>query len=283
MKEPTLWTAYCCVSVELFLVSFLSLLLAPLEANGGCALHNWCNGHGSCDTGTSTCTCYEGWGADTDVTLYRAPDCSSRVCPSGKAWGGLPTSETEAHVEAECSNAGICDQITGECTCFSGFVGASCGRSECPNSCSGHGRCASMKTMATMSDALPLSDVTTYSGEEDGATWDEDMVYGCVCDSSWDVGLGSGETQAPEWFGPDCSLRHCPSGDDPNTYEDETDCFNVTGIFVHSSFAGETGNLCHNDCSGRGVCDYRVGLCKCFDGYYGNNCNLRSALAVTKK
>jgi hypothetical protein len=28
-----------------------------------------------------------------------------------------------------------------------------------------------------------------------------------LCDSSWPVGLGSGQTQEPEWFGPDCSLR----------------------------------------------------------------------------
>lgn len=46
-----------------------------------------------------------------------------------------------------------------------------------------------------------------YTHEQDGATWDEDKVYGCVCDSSWSVGLGAGETQEPEWFGPDCSLR----------------------------------------------------------------------------
>ena len=41
---------------------------------------------------------------------------------------------------------------------------------------------------------------------QDTDTWDEDMTYGCVCDSSWPVGLGSGETQEPEWFGADCSL-----------------------------------------------------------------------------
>ena len=29
------------------------------------------------------------------------------------------------------------------------------------------------------------------------------------------VGLGSGETQEAEYFGADCSLLHCPSGDDP--------------------------------------------------------------------
>lgn len=42
---------------------------------------------------------------------------------------------------------------------------------------------------------------------KDSATWDEDKIYGCLCDSSWPVGLGANETQEPEWFGPDCSLR----------------------------------------------------------------------------
>jgi hypothetical protein len=47
-----------------------------------------------------------------------------------------------------------------------------------------------------MTNALPLSNVTTYTGFESTHTWDEDMVFGCVCDSSWTVGLGSGEVRA---------------------------------------------------------------------------------------
>jgi hypothetical protein len=61
--------------------------------------------------------------------------------------------------------------------------------------------------MAAMTDAMPLSVATTYTGSEDTVTWDENKIYGCVCDSSWTVGLASGETQEPEYFGPDCSLR----------------------------------------------------------------------------
>jgi len=30
---------------------------------------------------------------------------------------------------------------------------------------------------------------------------------GCLCESSWAVGLLANETQEAEWFGPDCSLR----------------------------------------------------------------------------
>uniref|UniRef100_A0A7S2S8K4 EGF-like domain-containing protein n=1 Tax=Eucampia antarctica TaxID=49252 RepID=A0A7S2S8K4_9STRA len=103
------------------------------------------------------------------------------------------------------------------------------------------------------------------------------MVYGCVCDSSWSVGLGAGNRQEPEWFGADCSLRHCPSGDDPRTSLDETDC---GGKMAKGGFGtGETGNFCHVDCSNRGICDYNTGRCQCFDGHYGEACNLQSVLA----
>jgi len=46
----------------------------------------------------------------------------------------------------------------------------------------------------------------------DTKTFDAISTTACVCDSKWKVGLKSNETQDGEWFGPDCSLRHCPSG-----------------------------------------------------------------------
>lgn len=53
---------------------------------------------------SARCTCFEGWGADTDLTLYRAADCSARVCPAGKAWGDVPSGALSAHEEQECSS-----------------------------------------------------------------------------------------------------------------------------------------------------------------------------------
>lgn len=235
-------------------------------------MHNDCNGHGKCIAQSSSCECYEGWGASSDVSLYRAPDCSARTCPSGKAWSDIPTSATTAHAEAECSNRGTCDRASGACACFAGFTGDACQRTTCPNDCSGHGVCVSMRQMARMKNALPLAPNTYYEGDESQTTWDEEKLYGCVCDSSWSVGLADGETQEPEWFGPDCSLRHCPSADNPRTIRDETDCKNRTAL--GSYYYGETGNLCHVDCANLGICDYKTGLCKCFPGNYGANCSI---------
>ena len=175
----------------------------------GCQKLQHCNGHGTCHHATGTCVCHNGWGSF---------DCSKRVCPFGNAWATLPTSTNDgAHQESECSNMGICDTHTGMCKCFDGFRGLACEYMSCPVTgddkltCSGHGSCMSMKHIAKKSNALPLSDASyTYnSGGEPSSstiTWDQDRIFGCVCDSSWDVGLGDGQRQQPEWFGADCSL-----------------------------------------------------------------------------
>ncbi|GMI43990.1 hypothetical protein TrCOL_g5075 [Triparma columacea] len=176
-----------------------------------------------------------------------------------------------------CQGHGTCTTATGKCVCYEGFSGDACQRMLCPNDCSGHGQCLNVKRMATMTNALPLSNATTYAGYESTHTWDEDMVYGCVCDSSWTVGLGSGEVQEPEWFGNDCSLRHCPSGNDPRTAANELDCNAKKASWSYEK--GKTGNLCHVDCSNRGTCDYRTGKCACYNGYFGQACDQMDALA----
>ncbi len=138
---------------------------------------NECNGHGLCVHASSTCACFEGFGASTDVTLYRAPDCSSRTCPSGRAWADVPLSSTKAHRLAECSNRGRCDRNNGECSCFAGFTGAACQRMACPHDCSGHGLCVSIKQMARLASALPLGPDTYYEGDGVRAVY---SVYICV-------------------------------------------------------------------------------------------------------
>jgi hypothetical protein len=248
-----------------------------------CAEHSKCSGHGTCsDDITRTCTCFDGWGSANDVTAFRSANCGARVCPSGRAWADIPTSATAAHAAAECSNMGACNRRTGTCTCFEGFTGEACQRLACPslnsNACSGHGTCVSMKRMATMTNALPLSSATTYTGSDDTTTWDEDKVYGCVCGSQWTVGLTSGTTQQAEWFGPDCSLRRCPSADDPTTLTvDETDCYQK--VAAQGFGTGQQHNLCHVDCANRGTCDYATGTCKCGYGYYGKACEAFTANA----
>lgn len=257
-----------------------------------------CSGHGTCTSQTKACSCYEGFGSVTELARklqppHPAPDCSERVCPFGKSWADIPISATQAHQEVECSDAGYCNRLTGVCTCFEGYDGSACERRSCKMSteddavsCNGHGQCLTLAELATKSDAQPLTSATSYGGYPTTTTWDEDMITGCYCDSSWTVGLADDETQLPEYFGTYCEKRRCPSGNDPMTDEDETDCENKLQDFITGEITDDTvnggasGNLCHVDCSNRGICDYDTGVCTCFTGYRGESCSIIDALAT---
>lgn len=152
---------------------------------------NLCNGHGWCENHDRRCTCYSG---------YAGADCSQRTCPTGTAWADEADEilETDvAHNDVECSRRGRCEALTGECVCGQGFEGAACERKSCSRDCSGRGKCVSMRYYASLKDP-GLG--TVYAYDE---VWDANMIFGCACDDGF--------------AGYDCSLRACPTGDDPGT------------------------------------------------------------------
>jgi hypothetical protein len=85
---------------------------------------------------------------------------------------------------------------------------------------------------------LPEKLLAERAGRNYSAPWDAMKIWGCLCDAGY--------------RGPDCSLQECPSREDP---------------------LGGFGNEAGRDCSGRGHCDYKSGLCNCFRGFHGAACN----------
>jgi len=208
---------------------------------------NACSGHGTCGAKDS-CSCYQN---------YQGNDCSERTCYFGIAhvdspkgdlnadgfvsgplttvvtgsevypWGTTEqfpnTDANEGHFYMECSNKGICDRKSGECDCFDGYTGTACSRAACPNDCSGHGTCESIKELAEMrSYDTNEHDVATTrvagtsnhhsydSAIEESYSynlWDQDKTMGCKCD--------------PVYYGADCSLKKCKYGVDPLFYDHE--------------------------------------------------------------
>jgi len=120
---------------------------------------------------------------------WQGNDCALRTCGYDFAWG---LNKYDPHFYAECSNKGICDRATGLCDCFDEYEGRACTRSSCPNGCSGHGKCRYISDQ---------SNSATYGG------WDAEKIQVCVCDGGF--------------YGPDCSQRYCPMGDDPMTVCDD--------------------------------------------------------------
>ena len=147
--------------------------------------YNKCNGHGMCGK-WNNCECFAG---------YEGSDCSRKSCPKGPAFVDIPSSDTEAHAPIECSGQGACDYLTGTCKCRGGFTGANCGKSNCLNSCSGHGQCVSLATAALDNDGFTFNRTTVYN------QWDAEIFHGCRCDLGYE--------------GADCSQRSCEYGPDP--------------------------------------------------------------------
>ena len=56
---------------------------------------------------------------------WTGADCSEKLCPFDLSWFAYPEADNVAHLStyAECSNQGLCDRITGKCSCTTGFTG----------------------------------------------------------------------------------------------------------------------------------------------------------------
>lgn len=155
-----------------------------------------CLGHGTCSGPPSyRCECEDG---------RSGPDCSLIDCPSGKSWFSFPTSDNDAHSEAQCSDMGICNRSTGECQCRPGFEGAACQYLTCQQDCLGNGQCLSMATLAGKNEDNGDPSPQTYgTNPNNPLTWDSDSVFGCHCSAGFE--------------GYNCNQKSCPKGDDPNT------------------------------------------------------------------
>lgn len=69
--------------------ALLVLLRGRTADASACAHMNNCNGHGTCDEANRVCQCFDGFGSDSDLSLYKAPDCSQREtgAPAARACG----------------------------------------------------------------------------------------------------------------------------------------------------------------------------------------------------
>jgi hypothetical protein len=229
--------------MKIQIATFLSLL-----AYGAAECPNACSGRGECGEFDS-CECHEGfqsgdcservcmynWAWVTtangdlnfDGNVYGGTIYSSTVkiennnaaarlqtqAAPGGTWESWPYSGTaqEGHYYMECSNRGLCDRTSGDCVCFDGYQGTACNRMACPEDCSEHGICQTVKDYDS-----------TYK------LWDRNMARSCKCD--------------PGYTGPACQTRECPMGNDPLTKTNEQ--WNVQWVNIFTGCEGATTTDC---------------------------------------
>merc|ERR1712188_202841 len=157
---------------------------------------------GSTGTVKDSCLCFTHLdGGSTPVPAWTGADCSLRTCPRAGAWAAAPAQNND-HVSGdnhvECANRGSCDRKSGTCACATGYAGAACQRSVCPNDYNGVS--SQFATPDADKDCVDCTGTPNSGAVYDNA-WDSGRSVGCKCDSGF--------------AGPDCSLRECPSEDDP--------------------------------------------------------------------
>jgi hypothetical protein len=126
----------------------------------------------------------------------------------------------------------------------------------CPNSCSNNGRCTNYKMMMSTGDTqkiqLPTGGSITVNG------WDTSVAKkdSCTCFTT----LGYTGASVYAFQGADCSQRTCPYGPAYGGYEGLASSTHIKQL----------------ECSHKGECDRKTGLCACEEGYEGEACQRTS-------
>ncbi|KAL7692693.1 putative EGF-like domain-containing protein [Plasmopara halstedii] len=226
-------------------VQFIMIVILGIVSSSTYAeCPNGCSGNGAC-MAKDMCNCYKN---------YLGNDCFDRACQFGYAHADTPKGDInmdqdrktpnwiikdsqqfpegtyeyfspdaatdEAHFYMECSNKGICDRTLGTCTCFDGYEGVACQRASCPNKCSGHGTCESLRELGLKAPGTLFGN--PYSASQiTYDLWDSRVIYGCRCD--------------PWYHGADCSLRSCKAGVDPMFLSVGTATFETFVLHVYTT------------------------------------------------
>lgn len=187
---------------------------------------------------------------------YTGADCSLKTCSRGVSWTkphkkmGSPKAGIKGVDMAGDGEGAVLHQDFAECS-----DQGNCDRATGLCACfPGYEGAACQRTVCENGCSGHGTCQSNVEFAEDASTdvnkvhylgaWDSGLHMGCKCD----VGFR----------GPDCSMKECPSGSDP--------------LGWHGADEGE-------DCSGRGLCNYDLGICECFPGFTNNDCGKVEALS----
>jgi len=213
-----------------------------------------CSDQGLCDRATGLCSCFPGYTGSSCQRTACPDDCSGHgTCRSNRDfaydWAIAKTTQiqsdktgdkfTELFKEtyfASYDDAWDTDMHYG-CKCDAGYRGPSCALVECPSA------------------ADPLDDKCTATTAITDYQLQYDAPFG---------GKGWEEAYSNRKSGESAGEQTDLSKSDYNRQY----VLDSNGRKVYGCYGAMSGQ----DCSGRGICDYSSGTCKCFSGYAGTAC-----------
>ena len=262
-----------------------------------------CSNKGQCDRSTGTCSCFEG---------YEGAACERSSCPSQCSGHGVCRYiEQVGTYNATMWDAG---KIQG-CMCDGGWTGVDCSERICPEGDdpltvpTTTGGDTWTISFVFNTDSAAVYPVGTFEYHLDvtdryGTTMSTRpiSIFGTdakLGEAILDTGLVSSLVSDPvsTWGSGNMSYSAVFQLSDPTRLQHirvrwEDDC-SVAGCFprraamappnrVTSGTASVTTSADSNiesvACSNRGVCNSRTGECQCFEGHYGNACEMQTVL-----
>ena len=251
-----------------------------------------CSNKGLCDRATGTCVCFDG---------YEGSSCQRTICPNACSGHGVCRNindKTQALAGFLPYPYPLWDGLKNQaCVCDPGYSGVDCALRLCPKGADP----LDLETSAGVLRVVETQTVTVDDGSAAiagsfklkytdlfGEVWTTSSITANKAADGSDV--SSALTGIPNSViesvtvsvaatastnGIIYTITFTANPGDLNQLESISSL--TTGTIVHATTVA--GTKIASECSGRGLCDYESGLCKCFRGYRLDDCSSQHALA----
>jgi hypothetical protein len=249
-----------------------------------------CSNKGLCDRATGECVCFDG---------YEGSACQRTVCPNACSGHGVCRNMQDV-TRGLAGNAATDYQLwdglkNQACVCDPGYQGVDCHERRCPRGAD--------PLVDTDVYEIQAVDIGTTAGAIGGTF---QLKYTDVFGEDWTTSAiatanngGADNVKNALKAIPNSVIQDVTvtvaataKGGQGSTYSItftnnagnlpalRCDVTSATGTNIACTIAQTTaGTAVDKECSGRGLCDYETGLCKCFRGYRLADCSSQHALA----
>jgi len=269
-----------------------------------------CSNKGLCDRSSGECVCFDG---------YEGSACQRTVCPNACSGNGVCRNINDVSQALSGTNQAtdylLWDGLKNQaCVCDPGYSGVDCSERLCPK---GHDPLIDETTLNSGVAVVYEQQTVTLetSGAYPGTNPTFKLAYTDVFGERWltsaitmtdvkgAVGTGTATGSAADNIkqgllgipnsviegatvttvggagtgGYVATIEFTHNAGDLNMLE----IVDLSDTTVDTSAVAQTvqGTTTASECSGRGMCDYETGLCKCFRGYRLDDCSSQHALA----